>query len=167
MNDKKRFPRIFLAGVLAVGVAGGVGAAWAGLNTLGEGRGIAPLLDDEAVAELHLNPVQMALMRQARAQSGLVADTVQAEMRMLRQRLDNALASDEPDLRTVFEKGMDTRRQTVLAAIDQTRELRLALYDSLSAEQKRLVAGHIEKRLSRFDRMRSLIGRLLLNQATL
>lgn len=163
MNDNKPFPRILLAGVLAVGV----GAAWAGLNTMNEGRGIVPLLDDEAVAELHLNPVQMALLRQVRAQSGLVVDTVQAEMRMLRQRLDSELASDDPNLREVFEQGTEARRQVIFAAIDQARERRLELYDTLSPEQKRQVAGHIEKRLSRFDRMRSLFGRLLLNQAAL
>lgn len=164
MNDNRRFTHTLLAGVLALGVAG---AAWAGLNTLGEARGVAPLLDDEAVAELQLNPVQMALLREVRAQSGLVTDTVQAEMRVLRQRLDQELASDEPNLREVFEQGTEARRQTVLAAIDQARDLRLELYDTLSPQQKRLVAGHIEKRLSRFDRMRTLLGRLLLNQATL
>ena len=165
MSEKKHVHRI----LVVVGLAGGlaVGGAWAGLNTFNEARGIAPLLDDDAIAALQLNPVQMALLQQVRARSGLVLDTVQAEMRVLRHRLDTELAADEPDLRQVFEQGTEARRETIWAAIDQARELRLDLYDTLSPEQKRLVAGQLEKRLSRFDRMRSLLGRLLLNQATL
>lgn len=164
MSDKKSLKRTLTAGLL-VGVLG-VGAAWAGLNG-GELRGIAPLLDDDAIAALQLNPVQMALLQQVRARSGLVLDTVQTEMRVLRQRLDTELAAEEPDLRQVFEQGTEARREAIFAAIDQARELRLDLYDTLSPEQKRLVAGQLKKRLSRFDRMRSLLGRLLLNQATL
>ena len=165
MSEKKRFHRILIVGGLAGALA--VGGAWAGLNTGSETRGIAPLLDDDAIAALQLNPVQLALLQQVRARSGVVLDTVQTEMRLLRQRLDTELAADEPDLRQVFEQGTEARRETIFAAIDQARELRLDLYDTLSPEQKRQVAGHIERRLSRFDRMRSLFGRLLLNQATL
>ena len=170
MSGKKTFDRSPMATGSAIGLAAvlalGVGGAWAGLNVTDPTRGIAPLLDDEAIAALKLSPTQQVKLQQVRTRSGVVLDTVQAEMRVLRQRLDSELASDEPDLRQVFEQGVEARRQTVFAAIDQARELRLDLYDSLSAEQKRQVAGHIETRLKRFDRMRSLFGRLLLNKAT-
>ena len=161
MSDNKHFPRIILAGVLALGV----GAAWAGWHNATDTQGIAPLLDDDAVAALQLNPAQQAALQQVRSQSGLVLQTVRSELGGLRQRLDDELSKDTPDLRQIFEQGTAERRQLIFASIDQARELRLSFYDSLSPAQKRLVAERIGQRLSRIDRLRTVLGRLLLNQS--
>jgi len=164
MSDKKtRFPRILLASVLALSV----GATWAGINNANSNRGVMPLLDNDTVAALQLTPAQQQGLNQLRRESGLVAETVRRELGGLRQRLDSELGNPEPNLRRVFEQGTEARRQAIFGAIDQARESRLGFYDTLSPAQKRVVATRMEQRLQRFDRMRSMFGRMLLNQSIL
>jgi len=161
MSDHNRYPRILLAATLALGV----GAAWAGWHHSGTPQGIAPLLDDDAIAALQLSPAQHSALQRVRSQSGQAIETVRTELGALRQRLDAELANNDPDLRKVFEQGTAARREAIFASIDQARDLRLSFYDTLSPAQKRQVAERISQRLNRFDRMRSFIGRLLLNHA--
>lgn len=168
MTSSKRPPRLLLVATLATGVGlGGVAAGFDQSDQADQALAVTPLLDEDAIAELQLDPRQFAELARVQSQSGRVVETVRDELAELRGRLDQELASDEPNLRLVFEQGVDERRQAIIDAIDEARELRLGFYDTLNPAQKRQVAERIEQRLRRFDRMRSVIGRLLLNQSIL
>lgn len=161
MKHVHGIPRWLLVAILAMGA--GIGGALA--KQPDRAATAHPLLDQEAVAALRLDANQYAALVRVQARTGLVIETVRGELAELRGRLDQELANGEPDLRRALEQGVHERRQAITDAIDKVRDLFLRFYDSLNRTQKRQVAERIEQRLRRFDRLRTVVGHLLLNQS--
>lgn len=163
MNIKTALKRSLLATLLTVGV----GAAWAGWSDAADPAPLTPMLDQDMIAELQLTPSQQAALQQIRLQSAITLQTLRSEFGGLRDRLDNELMNPQPDLRSVFGIGVQERRQSVFAALDLAREQRLDFYESLDPQQQQQIAEQLRQKLKRFDRLRSVLGHLLLNQGVL
>ncbi len=148
------------AALVAIGLGGGalVTAEVVGNNDAGLGV-IAPV-SAEVYQKLHLNLNQQAMWQQIQFAAEDNRQLLRARLSQVREVLDEELGKPEPDLEVVVAQAQPAV-DSLIAAMRANRDRRLALYASMSPEQKAVVRDDIKERLARFDRLRRLLVNLL------
>lgn len=141
-----------VAMLAALALAGVAAYSWASSPARGHGRdplgAIAGLRD-----QLKLNTSQQLQFDSALAQSKAAREARRGGFAQLKAAMQAELAKSAPDLRALAALA-DQERQQNGDQVRQARAAWLALYDTLSAEQKLTVRDAIKARIARAEALR-------------
>lgn len=111
---------------------------------------------DQLHGRLKLTEQQEALWQRAKTESDNKMKSRHAEHKQAIKEMKDALNDPKVDLRALSGK-MDQRHELAAKESKETRELWLAVYDSLDAKQREMVRGFL---LERIDHMEEAMGRM-------
>lgn len=143
---------VLFAAVLATGL--GVEQAWASGpgGHFGQGGGILAGLE-KIHTKLQLTAVQEAAWQEAVSLGTSINGQVQSLHTQAKAAADAELAKAQPDLAALAQQS-DATHQQVAALHKQVRDKWLAVYATLSADQKTIVADFLRQRQQRFEQFR-------------
>jgi len=126
------------------------GTAFAAMDQHGHGdHGSGPfeLFSPQVVEQLHLNSTQTQTLNKIQAERKAMFTQMREQHESMFQSMQTALKSENPDLRSLAQQtdaAMDQMRDNMRKI--QSKELNL--YDTLTAEQKKVVRDALVKRMS-------------------
>ncbi len=125
-------------------------AAFADMNHHGHGyHGPGPfeLFSPKVVEQLHLNSTQTQALDKTQAERKAMFKQMREQHQAMMQSMQTALKSENPDLRALAKQtdaAMDQMRDNMRKIQNED----LNLYDTLTAEQKKIVRDALLKRMS-------------------
>ena len=143
---RKLYALIFAAGFTGLALT-----AWA--QAPGRGMHDPLAVPQEIQAKLNLNTSQQQQWDAAIAQSKAAHDAIRANFQQLKAATQAELAKSDPDLAALASLS-DQLQQQNIAQRQQARAAWLALYGTLSADQKTTVKDAINARMARMDAFR-------------
>jgi protein CpxP len=145
--------RILIALLAAVALCGVAAYSWA--DGARHGHGTDPLAVIASLqAQLKLNTSQQLQFDKALAQSKAAHDAMKASFAQLKAATQTELAKSAPDLAALAALSDQVQQQNSDVR-KQTRAAWLALYDTLSADQKLVVRDAINARIAQAEAFRA------------
>ena len=117
------------------------------------------LLTEQQLDDLALSQEQNTMHQTIVAFAHESQTGVQQQFKAARQLMDAELEKPNPDLALVSE-AFEQARNTILQRVTKGKQMRLALYATMSLEQKQVVKVVLKEKLARFDRFRSFMNNI-------
>ena len=145
--------RILIAVLAAVALCGVAAHSWAAGTRHGHGTDPVAVIAS-LQAQLNLNSSQQLQFNNALAQSKAARDAMKSGFGQLKAATQTELAKSAPDLASLAALSDQVQQQNS-GARKQARAAWLALYDTLSADQKLVVRDAINARIAQAEAFRA------------